>query len=255
MLFRRIRADSADRRPTLIEELERLARRARALPLAAPFLLLGGLGLGKVTAGVLALPEDTPVRIVTGEEVPRIRLEALSRRMRSIRENGDKTFDYVVLYQDHVAPVERVLRRRGLPARTARQVAWPLVEHTYRRGLSPATVVSILLVESRGKPSATSPVGARGLMQVMPEHAGRWRGCRGSLYDIEANICYGTAILANNLRVLGDERRALLAYNGCVRGKNTPNCWHYPEMVWRLRAQIERELASARRAPGAAAAP
>jgi soluble lytic murein transglycosylase-like protein len=109
-------------------------------------------------------------------------------------------------------------------------VAWPLVENSYERGLDPATVVAILLIESSGRPDATSFMGARGLMQVMPMHQGRWQGCGEDLYDIESNLCYGTSILAWLLgRNGGDERRALLAYNGCVRGTNTPNCHTYPD--------------------------
>jgi hypothetical protein len=56
--------------------------------------------------------------------------------------------------------------------------------------------MSIMLIESEGKPTARSFVGAAGLMQVMPFWAGRWRGCGKDLYDIETNLCNGTSILA-----------------------------------------------------------
>ncbi|HSH44330.1 MAG TPA: transglycosylase SLT domain-containing protein, partial [Longimicrobiales bacterium] len=116
----------------------------------------------------------------------------------------------------------------------------PLVEYAYKHALDPAMVVAIVLVESSGQPNATSFVGARGLMQVMPVHEGRWAGCSGDMYDIENNLCYGTSILAELLGRLGDERRALLAYNGCVRGTNTPNCHTYPDKVGRIRDQVRR---------------
>ncbi|MFW6331590.1 MAG: lytic transglycosylase domain-containing protein, partial [Gemmatimonadota bacterium] len=155
--------------------------------------------------------------------------------------DGRDTEEYVRLYQNHVRPVEQSLARWGLAAELARRVAWPLVENAYERGLDPATVVAIVLVESSGRPSATSFVGARGLMQVMPMHKGRW-DCGPDLYDIESNLCYGTSILADNLdRFGGDERRALLAYNGCVRGTNTPDCHTYPDKVRRLRDRVRRE--------------
>jgi len=80
--------------------------------------------------------------------------------------------------------------------------------------------------------------------------------------DIENNLCYGTSILAALLRRYdGDEERALLAYNGCVRGTNTPNCHNYPARVARLREQVRREWAAIAPAAietsrvGAAAAP
>jgi soluble lytic murein transglycosylase-like protein len=112
-------------------------------------------------------------------------------------------------------------------------------------------------VESNARPNATSSVGARGLMQVMPAWAGFWRGCGRDLYDVESNLCNGTRILAWYLnRHGGDEHRALLGYNGCVTGSNTPNCRTYPEKVQRLRRQIAAELAVHRgeARPGVAAA-
>lgn len=245
---------SGERRIGLIEEMERLAKRAFIVPLAAPFLLLVGYGLGKLTARGLELPEGVSVREVSA--APRIQFESLSRLMTAVREVGSLTEEYVRLYQDHVAPIELALQRRGVDEEVARQVAWPLVEHAYRRGLDPVTVASVLLVESRGEPRATSPVGARGLMQVMPSHIGRWGECGPDLYAIEDNLCNGTSILAWYLRRFrGDERRALLGYNGCVRGTNTPDCFRYPEKVDRERRQILAEIAAARSKLGRAASP
>lgn len=245
-----------DTRPGLFEDLELLLRRVRAVGLAAPFLLLVGFSVGNVTNGMLELPEDSTVRTPTEAEVPRVHLEVLSRHMERLRHTGSETVEYVTLYQDHVAPVEAVLRRRGVSDTTARQVAWPLVQHSYRRGLDPAFVLSVVLIESGGKPRATSFVGARGLMQVMPLWSGHWRNCGKDLYDIEANLCNGTSILAYYLkRNPGDENKALLGYNGCVRGTNTPNCFTYPQKIARLKHQVQREMNSVReqRRPGGAA--
>jgi hypothetical protein len=251
-MFRRTRDESQAPRKGLYDELERLLRSVRLVPLIAPVLLLMGGTLGKLAVGALELPEDKPVRIAP--DTPRLEIESLGRFMEDLRSNGEQTVNYVVLYRDHVAPVEDALRRRGVPRQTARKVAWPLVEHAYKKGLDPATVASVLLVESQGKPTATSPVGARGLMQVMPLWAGKWRGCGRNLYDIEDNLCHGTSILAWYLqRNDGDERRALLGYNGCVRGTNTPNCHTYPDKVQRLRAQIRADMERSRQVPVAAA--
>lgn len=255
-LFRRSYYPDRDSRPGLFEDLELLLRRVRAVGLAAPFLLLVGFSVGNATNGMLELPEDSTVRTPTEAEVPRVHLEVLSRHMERLRDEGSETVEYVALYQDHVAPVEAVLRRRGVSDTTARQVAWPLVQHSYRRGLDPAFVLSVVLIESGGKPRATSFVGARGLMQVMPLWSGHWRNCGKDLYDIEANLCNGTSILAYYLkRNPGDESKALLGYNGCVRGTNTPNCFTYPQKIARLKHQVQREMNSAReqRRPGGAA--
>jgi soluble lytic murein transglycosylase-like protein len=227
----------------MVDELERLLKRALAVPLILlPILLFTGLGLGKVTARGIMLPEDAPVRIAAAAFTPREHLESLSSYMGALRTNGQETEEYVLLYRNHVRPVEQSLHRWGVDADLARRVAWPLVQNAYERGLDPATVVAILLVESSGRPMATSFVGARGLMQIMPMHRGQWQGCGDDMYDIDNNICYGTSILAWLLRRFnGDERRALLAYNGCVRGTNTPNCHTYPAKVKRLRDGIQRE--------------
>jgi len=246
-LFRRSFDPDRRVRKGLFEDLELLLRRLRTVGMAAPLLLLMGFGLGNVTNGLLEVPEGRSIRTPAEAPVPRVHLELLSRHMQRLRDAGTQTVDYVSMYQEHVAPVEAVLRRRGVNETTARQVAWPLVQHSYRRGLDPAFVVSIVLMESGGKPTARSSVGARGLMQVMPTWIGTWRACGRDLYEIEANICNGTSILAWYMdRNPGDERKALLGYNGCVRGTNTPNCFTYPDKVWRMKHQIQREIAMER---------
>lgn len=242
MGIRRRRKAKTARTRGVVEDLERLVKRALLLPLILPVLLFGGWGLGKVTTRGIALPADAPVRIAAAAHTPREHLEQLSQFMGSIRERGEDAEDYVLLYRNHVRPVESSLIDWGIDGELARQVAWPLVENAYERGLDPAMVVAIVLVESSGQPDATSFVGARGLMQIMPLHKGLWRGCAGDMYDIETNLCYGTSILADNLRRFrGDERRALLAYNGCVRGTNTPNCHTYPAKVRKIRDRVRSE--------------
>lgn len=227
----------------MIDELERLARRTLLVPLAFPLFLLVGFSMGDV-ATLPFTAEDGAAGAELHLSVNE--LEGISATMADLRESGNRTTDVVALYQEHVAPIERVLRDRGVESETAKKVAWPLVENAYRHGLDPATVIAIMWVESRGEPLATSPVGARGLMQIMPWHSGRWVECDGDMYDVATNLCYGTSILAGFLnRYPGNERRALLGYNGCIRGTNTPDCWRYPDKVWQVKQQVERELAQA----------
>lgn len=248
-LIRR-RSDAAPRASHgLLDEFERFVKRIRVIPLAAPILLFAGLGLGRLTTSALELPATAAVRDPTHtREVPRVQIEALTRTMGAIRSHGDTTVGFLTLYRNHVLPVEQVLHRRGMTRATARQVAWPLVEHASRKGLDPATVVSVLLVESQGNPHATSPVGARGLMQVMPGWAGQWGGCGHNLYGIDDNLCTGTSLLAWYLkRAGGDEHRALLGYNGCAGGSS--GCGRYPARIERLRAQIQREIHAVRQRP------
>ena len=228
----------------VVAELERMLGRLKRLPLLLPVLLFAGAGIGRVTSDSLEVPEGRSVR-TADTTTPRIRLDVLSRfldNMVSAREAGAETVDYVELYQTQVAPVENSLTKRGVPADDARRMAWAIVENSRARNLDPATVLAVLLIESVGNPRATSFVGARGLMQVMPMHQGRWRGCGADMYDIEENICYGTSILAWYMRTYrGDERRAMLGYNGCVRGTNTRDCFKYPDKVARIRNGILAE--------------
>lgn len=137
------------------------------------------------------------------------------------------------LYEDEVRPLEEVILRYRSDERLARRVATALVREGHRAGLAPDLLLAVMLVENPWiNPSARSPVGARGLMQVMPGHRGQWRACPNSLDDIESNICYGAQIFRDYLRQTGNIETALLRYNGCVKGTNTPNCHLYPLQVF-----------------------
>lgn len=95
--------------------------------------------------------------------------------------------------------------------------------------------MAVLLVEDpRLDTAAVSPVGATGLMQVMPFHRGRWPCDGEELRDPDVNICYGARILAHQIRIAGGNLDvALLRYNGCVRGTFTSDCDLYPLRVYR----------------------
>jgi soluble lytic murein transglycosylase-like protein len=128
--------------------------------------------------------------------------------------------------------VRDLVRLRGDEAH-ARRIALALVREGLAADVDPRLLLAVMSVENPWlEPGALSPAGAVGLMQVMPFHAGAW-GCGSEdLTDPETNVCHGTRILAHALRRLdGDLERALLRYNGCVRGTNTPDCRSYPGRV------------------------
>jgi hypothetical protein len=114
------------------------------------------------------------------------------------------------------------------------EIASAIVKEGRRRHIGSSLLVGVLLTENPDlDPRATSSVGARGLMQVMPFHAGKW-GCGSrDLFDVESNICHGVAVLADNLSGARSLPQALLSYNGCVRGTNTPDCRKYPRIVYK----------------------
>ena len=132
------------------------------------------------------------------------------------------------------AHIAAILSRYSRDRERVSRIAAALVKESRRRKIGSSLLVGVLLTENPWlDPRATSFAGARGLMQVMPFHAGKW-GCGTSdLFDIESNICHGVAVLADNLGRSKTLPQALLGYNGCVRGINTPDCWRYPSKVYR----------------------
>ena len=77
--------------------------------------------------------------------------------------------------------------------------------------VDPALVRSIVEAESGFNPRATSPAGARGLMQLMPETAASLG--ISDAYDPAENLRGGTRYLRGLLDRFGDVRLAVAAYN------------------------------------------
>lgn len=123
------------------------------------------------------------------------------------------------------------------------RVADALVSEGHKENISPELLVGVVLTEDPElNPRAKSQVGARGLMQVMPFHGGKW-GCGSTdLYNIESNICHGVKILKQAISETPNVRVALLRYNGCVRGRNTRDCHLYDDKVLRHVDNAEEAL-------------
>ncbi len=167
------------------------------------------------------------------------RLDEISARARSIQAEAN---ELEVLLSPEVTTIRRVLTRQGASPELAALVAGSLVQEGRKNGIAPHLLLAVMLVENPWiKPDTTSHMGAVGLMQVMPFHAGGWPCPEGDLTVPEVNICYGAQILAHALgRTGGDLDLALLRYNGCVVGANTHNCHEYPSWVRRARASVEQ---------------
>ncbi len=148
--------------------------------------------------------------------------------------------------REEVLRVRHALLKYTRDTVRAQRIATAVVAEGGKRNLNPALLIGVLLTEDVTlNPQAKSFVGARGLMQVMPFHAGKWKQCPSSdLFAIETNVCYGTSILADLVKRSPNVERALLRYNGCVRGTNTPNCQSYSGKVLRFAEQAATRMLS-----------
>jgi soluble lytic murein transglycosylase-like protein len=143
---------------------------------------------------------------------------------------------------DRQAFADDLLRTGKVQGERAWHLADVAVREAYTRRVPPALVLGVMLTENDElKSTARSSVGAVGLMQVNPTP---WRGL-GKLFGSNlrtdsTNLKYGIYILdflAERAGRSGDPetswRTALLRYNGCKNGTNTPNCHRYPDVVRR----------------------
>jgi soluble lytic murein transglycosylase len=216
-----------------------LASRRGARPLAAG---------AAASAPPVALPAD-PLEPLRGD--PRwARADAL--RAVGLREFAEEEFEEIArhssgeprrLYALSAAYVQdaryhlalRILRRyfqavarAGLAAapRLFWEMFYPmgwraeLSDAASRWSVDPFLVAAVVREESSFHPQARSRVGARGLMQLMPETARPMAQARRMAFsggdlldDPAANLELGTAYLAGLLRQFGDPRLAVAAYN------------------------------------------
>jgi soluble lytic murein transglycosylase len=116
------------------------------------------------------------------------------------------------------------LKKSGPEGKTAWSILYPrafadvMDKHAATAGVSPSLAYAVMRSESSFNPGATSPVGARGLMQLMPDTAAKMLREKGfsadRLYDPELNIRLGTRHLKDLLRQYNGNLVATIAsYN------------------------------------------
>jgi soluble lytic murein transglycosylase-like protein len=178
------------------------------------------------TASVDSFPMAAPIEVMTAVDSMEAERELPSAAMRRPLET------YLHRFSD-----DRVLVRR---------ISRAVLREASRQQVPPSLITAVLLTENTTlKPEAASSVGAQGLMQVMPFHAGARLCNSDNLVDVDSNICHGTLILARNLQATSTPTAALLRYNGCVRGTNTPNCGRYPSIVLARASRVRHEILAA----------
>lgn len=169
------------------------------------------------------------------KDAPALRSGSASAARRSLARWGFEA--------DRRAFAQDLLATGHLGSARAWRIADAAVRQAYTLQIPPALVLGVMLTENTTlRPAARSNVGAQGLMQIMPR---LWKPVLGNRYgwnlrDDATNVRYGIHILrymhddvSGSLGPEGGLRKALLRYNGCVRGSNTRNCHRYPDTVQR----------------------
>jgi transglycosylase-like protein with SLT domain len=142
--------------------------------------------------------------------------------------------------KDRQAFAASLVRTGRMSQARADSVAYYAVREAYLEGIPPAVVFGVMLTENaKFESGAKSNVGAVGLMQVYPKV---WLKALSAKFGKDlasdsTNLKYGIYILKQYIKSdsgsvsPGAVGSGLLHYNGCVLGKNTPNCKGYPNKV------------------------
>lgn len=198
-----------------------------------PTVIFAGLVLAIVGASPARRPALASDAVIPATPAPSVAptLGDLEARLARLQVRAANTEDR---YEREIQPIQAMIMGVTSDTVLATRITLALVQESRATELSPRLLASVLLVENPWlDPDRRSFMGAVGLMQVMPFHAGDWGCASNDLEAIEANICHGAQIFANALeRSRGNIDRALLRYNGCVRGTNTPDCFNYPTKVY-----------------------
>ncbi len=114
------------------------------------------------------------------------------------------------LFHVEMARISTAIRRDFL--QNALPFGGLIHEKAQKYDVDPALVAAVVETESRFHRTARSPVGAQGLMQLMPR-TGRWLGAT-NLYDPEQNVDAGVKYLKYlQGRFDGNLKNAIAAYN------------------------------------------
>lgn len=208
----------------------------RAAVVSLPVLLLGGLHLNDLAAPPAAsasnptptiapdtLPYPRPIRDPAAAPERRFFLlkpefwEPIRQQAHRLREPETPILRYVIREPD--SGILRYVLRYAISPEMASQIH----ELSMAEGVDPELAFRVIRVESRFYPRARSPVGALGLMQLMPSTA-RWLDpslrTEAQILEPRTNLRLGLRYLRMLLEQYGDVRLALLAYN---RGEGAVN--------------------------------
>ncbi len=132
---------------------------------------------------------------------------------------GFSTSDLVESTSGVHAAVEYLSRRYRVAASAIEPLVRAAQTTGERTGLDPVLLVAVMAVESGFNPIAESPMGAQGLMQVIPRfHQDKLEAVSGSnsLLDPIVNIQVGALVLKEYIRSTGSLEAGLQKYAGAV---------------------------------------
>jgi soluble lytic murein transglycosylase-like protein len=170
----------------------------------------------------------------------------LNEQARAIKAEGADLRQYVASSSaEQVVFLKILVLKPDIDATLAHAIARHTQHYAALYKRDPDLVLAIITEESRFDPNATSPVGALGLMQVMPQ----WEkvlGISGSLKDPEVSIKYGLQVLGFYIEMYKDLEMALTAYNrgpgpvdmALMHGKDPKN--HYAPQVLKVYDKLKR---------------
>jgi Transglycosylase SLT domain len=192
---------------------QRSAQRELLRKLRKPMVGVALIGVGVPMAGAMEhneapqpmppAPDPIDAEVNTsGEDLE----ERLARRISLTKEVGERN-----------SAVLNAVERYSIP----RELAEDIYDIAREQGIEPNLAYGLVKTESTFQERAVSPVGARGLTQVLPRTA-RWLQPGTSaedLFDRRTNLRVGFRYLSDMIdKYRGDGKLALLAYN---RGPGT----------------------------------
>jgi soluble lytic murein transglycosylase-like protein len=216
-------------------------------------------------------PDSSPkVEEVESRQVSRILLKGgVSIDADSVWEAQDRVGYRLGKMQSFVdrADVERIIRRVAVleeraPTTTPRSLRYStghrgldqlIVHNAERYGIDPTLIYLVMQAESGFNHRAVSRVGARGLMQLMPETARRL-GVR-NIHDPIQNVDAGARYLRTLLEMFnGDLNLALAGYNAGENavikyGRRVPPYRETINYVWRINTAYRRAMAAEKTSP------
>ncbi len=185
---------------------------AASLVLQTVLLLLVGAAGYVLVERVRQLDRDSQTQATEAAAVAQ-KVEALSQQndalkteVASLHKTLASTTSQDVLF------LKIILLKPDIDLALARTISRHVHEYSMLYGRDPNLVLAIIAVESRFNPKAVSPVGAVGLMQVMP-HWTKVLGISGDLTDPETSIRYGLQVLGFYEEMYKDPEVVLTAYN------------------------------------------